>query len=207
MPAKAAVPKTDQSSGSRAFSVAAGIMLSRVAGLIRERVLAHYLGTLPAADAFRAALRIPNFLQNLFGEGVLSASFIPVYSRLLAGSDEKDANHVASVVGSLLALLTSLLVILGILSTPLLIDVIAPGFTGETRQLTVRLVQILFPGVGALVMSAWCLGILNSHGHFFLSYSAPVLWNLFIIAGLLAFGTTQSLSNLVIITPWCSVIR
>src|SRR6478735_8590214 len=112
MPAKAGAPKTGKSSGSPAFAVATGIMLSRVAGLIRERVLAHYLGILPAADAFRAALRIPNFLQNLFGEGVLSASFIPVYSRLLAGSDEKDANKVASVIGSLLALLTSLLVIL-----------------------------------------------------------------------------------------------
>src|SRR6202035_1042720 len=194
-------PKNEQSrtnhfSGRPAVLVASGIMFSRLAGLIRERALAHFLGTLPAADAFRAALRIPNFLQNLFGEGVLSASFIPVYSRLLADSDERDANHVASVVGSLLALLTSLLVILGILSTPLLIDVIAPGFTGETRQLTVRLVQILFPGVGALVMSAWCLGILNSHGRFFLSYSAPVLWNLFILAGLLAFGTRQSLSDL-----------
>ena len=137
-------PKNAQSgrnrpSGRPAVLVASGIMLSRIAGLVRERALAHFLGTLPAADAFRAALRIPNFLQNLFGEGVLSASFIPVYSRLLAGSDEKDASHVASVVGSLLALLTSLLVILGILSTPLLIDVIAPGFTGETRQLTVAI--------------------------------------------------------------------
>ena len=181
-------------------------MLSRVAGLIRERVLAHYLGTLPAADAFRAALRIPNFLQNLFGEGVLSASFIPVYSRLLAASDEKDANEVASVVGSLLAVLTSALVALGILSTPLLIDAIAPGFTGETRRLTITLVQILFPGVGTLVMSAWCLGILNSHGRFFLSYSAPVLWNLFIIAGLFTFGHTKSLSMLVVYAAWCSVL-
>src|SRR5258708_37879002 len=181
-------------------------MLRRVRCLIRERVLAHYLGTLPAADAFRAALRIPNFLQNLFGEGVLSASFIPVYSRLLAGADEKDANEVASVIGSLLAVLTSALVALGILSTPLLIDAIAPGFTGETRRLTITLVQILFPGVGALVMSAWCLGILNSHGRFFLSYSAPVLWNLFIIAGLFTFGHTESLSMLVVYTAWCSVL-
>ena len=186
--------------------MAAGIMLSRVAGLIRERVLAHYLGTLPAADAFRAALRIPNFLQNLFGEGVLSASFIPVYSRLLAASDEKDANEVASVIGSLLAVLTSVLVVLGILGTPLLIDAIAPGFTGETRRLTITLVQILFPGVGTLVMSAWCLGVLNSHGRFFLSYSAPVLWNLFIIAGLFTFGHTKSLSMLVVYTAWCSVL-
>ena len=186
--------------------MATGIMLSRVAGLIRERVLAHYLGTLPAADAFRAALRIPNFLQNLFGEGVLSASFIPVYSRLLAASDEKNANEVASVIGSLLAVLTSALVALGILSTPLLIDAIAPGFSGETRRLTITLVQILFPGVGALVMSAWCLGVLNSHGRFLLSYSAPVLWNLFIIAGLFTFGRTKSLSMLVVYTAWCSVL-
>ena len=206
MPAKAAASTKEQPSDGAAFFVAAGIMFSRVAGLIRERVLAHYLGTLPAADAFRAALRIPNFLQNLFGEGVLSASFIPVYSRLLAASDEKAANDLASVVGSILAVLTSALVIIGILSAPLLIDAIAPGFTGETRQLTITLVQILFPGVGALVMSAWCLGILNSHGRFFLSYSAPVLWNLFIIAGLFTFGTTKSLSALVVYTAWCSVL-
>jgi putative peptidoglycan lipid II flippase len=203
---KPAETRRDHSSARPAVLVASGIMLSRLAGLIRERALAHFLGVLPAADAFRAALRIPNFLQNLFGEGVLSASFIPVYSRLLAGPDEKDADHVASVVGSLLALLTSVLVILGILSTPLMIDAIAPGFTGETRQLTIRLVQILFPGVGALVMSAWCLGILNSHGRFFLSYSAPVLWNLFIIAGLLIFGAKQSLSDLVATTAWFSVL-
>jgi putative peptidoglycan lipid II flippase len=205
-PPKTEQPRTNHFSARPAVLVASGIMLSRIAGLIRERALAHFLGTLPAADAFRAALRIPNFLQNLFGEGVLSASFIPVYSRLLATSDEKDADQVASVVGSLLALLTSVLVILGILCTPLLIDVIAPGFSGETRQLTIRLVQILFPGVGALVMSAWCLGILNSHGRFLLSYSAPVLWNLFILAGLLVFGTRQSLSDLVVSTAWCSVL-
>ncbi len=186
--------------------VAAGILLSRIAGLVRERALAHFLGVLPEADAFRAALRIPNFLQNLFGEGVLSASFIPVYSRLLANEDLRTANKVASVVGSLLALVTSLLVVLGIFSTPYLIDAIAPGFTGETRQLTIRLVQILFPGVGALVMSAWCLGILNSHGRFFLSYSAPVLWNLFIIVGLFIFGSTKSLANLVVYVAWSSVL-
>src|ERR1700739_809005 len=199
-------PGKDHSPIRPAVLVAAGIMLSRIAGLIRERALAHFLGTLPAADAFRAALRIPNFLQNLFGEGVLSASFIPVYSRLLAASDKKAANDLASVVGSILAVLTSALLVLRILIPPLLIDATAPGFTGETRQLTIRLVQILFPGVGALVMSAWCLGILNSHGRFFLSYAAPVLWNLFIIAGLLIFGTKQSLSDLVVTPTWFTVL-
>jgi len=71
--------------------VAAGILLSRIIGLVRNRVFAHYFGTSDAADAFNAAFRIPNFLQNLFGEGVLSASFIPVYSRLLA---EKELRQV-----------------------------------------------------------------------------------------------------------------
>ena len=69
--------------------VAAGILLSRIAGLVRESVFAHYLGNSDAADAFKAGIRIPNILQNLFGEGVLSASFIPVYSKLLSEGDER----------------------------------------------------------------------------------------------------------------------
>jgi putative peptidoglycan lipid II flippase len=202
---KNAAPNERANSSLPAFLVASGIMLSRVAGLVRQRVFAHYLGSLPAADAFQAALRIPNFLQNLLGEGVLSASFIPVYARLLAGENKEEADHVASVIGSLLAVVTSILVLLGIVATPLLIDAIAPGFSGETRRLTITLVQILFPGVGLLVMSAWCLGILNSHGRFFLSYSAPVLWSLFIIGGLILFGNTTSPSNLVTYVAWSSV--
>src|SRR5215471_20242801 len=95
MPAKIAEPKTEQPSGRSAFLIGTGIILSRLAGLVRERALAHYLGILPAADALRAALRIPNFLQNLFGEGVLSASFIPVYANLLARKDEEEARKTA----------------------------------------------------------------------------------------------------------------
>src|SRR4051812_9375759 len=161
--------------------VAAGILLSRIVGLVRNRVFAHYFGTSDAADAFRQAFRIPNFLQNLFGEGVLSASFIPVYAGLLARDDEEEAGRVAGAVLAILGLLTSVLVLLGMLATPQLIDVIAYGFHGAKRELTIRLVRILFPGAGLLVMSAWCLGILNSHRRFFLSYSVPVLWNLIII--------------------------
>src|ERR1700746_785676 len=126
-------PKTEQSradhfSARPAVLVASGIMLSRIAGLIRERALAHFLGTLPAADAFRAALRIPNFLQNLFGEGVLSASFIPVYARLRALGEDEEASDVADAVATLLALVTAVLVLLGVLATPSIIDAIAPGF-------------------------------------------------------------------------------
>src|SRR5437667_6617299 len=123
-----------------AVLVAAGILLSRIAGLVRERVFAHYLGNSAAAGAFKAALKIPNFLQNLFGEGVLSASFIPVYARLLAEDDEETAGRVAGIVASLLALTVSILVLIGVLLTPWLLIVIAPGFKGEVRELTITVV-------------------------------------------------------------------
>src|SRR3954451_7918326 len=171
-----------------AVLVASGILLSRIAGLVRVRVFAHYLGNSPAAGAYNAGLKIPNFLQNLFGEGVLSASFIPVYSRLLSRGERDEARQGAGAGVSLLALITAVLVLVGVLITPALISVIAPGFEGEKREATIRLVRILFPGAGLLVLSAWCLGVLNSHRRFFLSYAAPVLWNLAIIATLLAFG-------------------
>jgi putative peptidoglycan lipid II flippase len=176
--------KTSQPSAGRAAAVmvAAGIFLSKIAGLVRERVFAHFFGNSEVADAFRAALRIPNFLQNLFGEGVLSASFIPVYARLRAEQRDEDASQLAEAIFALLALTTSILVALGIVFTPVLIALIAPGFKGETRDLTIQLVRILFPGVGLLVFSAWCLGVLNSHRKFFLSYTAPVIWNAAIVA-------------------------
>ena len=194
-------------SGSKrfAFLVAAGIFLSRIAGLIRDRVFAHYFGNSDAADAFKAAFRIPNFLQNMFGEGVLSASFIPVYAGLLARKDEEESRRIAGAVASLLALTTSILVLLGVLATPYLIDLIAPGFHGEKRDLTVLLVRILFPGAGLLVGSAWCLGVLNSHRKFFVSYTAPVLWNVAMIAGMIAFGAGRAQNSLVVITAWASV--
>ena len=202
----AAAQSAPSSSRRFAFLVASGIFLSRVAGLIRDRVFAHFFGNSAAADVFKAALRIPNFLQNLFGEGVLSASFIPVYASLLAREDKEEARRTAGAVAALLALTTSVLVLVGVLTAPWLIEAIAPGFHGEKRELTVLLVRILFPGAGLLVASAWCLGVLNSHRRFFLSYTAPVLWNLAMIAGMLAFGAGRAQNSLVVITAWASVV-
>lgn len=205
-PTSAPAQRIEASTGRSAFLVGAGILISRIVGLIRQRIFAHYFGTSAAGDAFSAAFRIPNFLQNIFGEGALSASFIPVYAKLLAQGDEAEARHVANAVLSLLALVTSLVVITGVLTTPYLIGAIAPGFTGETRELTMRLVKILFPGAGLLVLSAWCLGILNSHHRFFVSYTAPVAWNIAIISSLLFFGGRVGQFPLAEATAWGSVI-
>lgn len=191
---------------SGSFFVALGILLSRISGLVRDRVFAHYLGNSMAAGAFRAALRIPNFLQNLFGEGVLSASFIPIYARLNAENDPEAAGKLAGVVASLLAIAVSVLVLAGVGLTPLFVDLVAPGFEGELRQLVIELVRILFPGVGLLVLSAWCLGILNSHRKFFLSYVAPVLWNAAMIGALVLYGHKNTQENLAVILAWASVV-
>lgn len=194
-------------SGSRAGAtvVASGILLSRIAGLIRESIFAHYLGNSAAADAFKAGFRIPNILQNLFGEGVLSASFIPVYSRLLAQGEDETADMLAWGLASIMTLGVALLVAIGVVAAPYLIMVIAPGFHGAKRELTITLVRILFPGAGMLVMSAWCLGVLNSHHRFFASYAAPVAWNLAIITALLVYGPHSSQSGLAVYIAWGAV--
>ena len=196
---------TERRTGRAAALVATGIFLSRIAGLVRQRVFSHYFGLeSDAADAFSAAFRIPNFLQNLFGEGALSASFIPVYAGLLARGERRAADRVAGSVGSLLALAVSIIVLAGILATPALIGLIAPGFPGPKRALTIAIVRVLFPGAGLLVLSAWCLGVLNSHHRFLLSYSAPVLWNAAMIATLVIYGN-EALPRLAVILAWGSV--
>jgi putative peptidoglycan lipid II flippase len=97
-----------------ALLVALGILCSRLAGLVRQRVIAHYFGlTTDAADAWAAGFRIPNALQNLFGEGALSASFIPVYAGRLAQGDEREADRIAGAIGALLALVVAALVLIG----------------------------------------------------------------------------------------------
>jgi len=186
--------------------VGAGILISRIVGLIRQRIFAHYFGRSAEGDAFSAAFRIPNFLQNVFGEGALSASFIPVYAKLLAQEDEKEAAKTANAVFGILALVTAVVVLIGVLTTPYIVTIIAAGFEEQRRDLAITLVRILFPGAGMLVLSAWCLGILNSHHRFFISYTAPVAWNVAIIAALLYFDNQVDLSRLAAMTAWGSVV-
>lgn len=201
-----AAGKKRESTGGQAFLVAAGILGSRIMGLVRNHVFSHYFGLKSdPADAFNQAFRIPNFLQNLFGEGVLSASFIPVYARLLARGDEREAGKVAGAIAAILALVTSVIVLAGVLAAPFFIDVIAWGFHGPKRELAIRIVRILFPGAGLLVLSAWCLGVLNSHGKFFLSYIAPVVWNLAMIGTLIGFGGRVDEPRLAVALAWGSV--
>jgi putative peptidoglycan lipid II flippase len=198
----------DEASQRHSALVAGGILLSRISGLIRTAVFGAVFGVGAVADAFQAALRIPNLLQNLLGEGVLSASFIPVYSRLLAEGRDEEAGRVAGAVFGLLTALTGVLAVLGVTLAEPITRLIAVGFSGERLELTITLTRIMFPGVGFLVLSAWCLGVLNSHRRFFLSYVAPVVWNVTQIVVLIvaaAFFITEGpdrLERLSIVLAW-----
>ena len=187
--------------------VALGIAASRLAGLGRETVASRLLGNTAAGDAFAVAMRIPNMLQNLLGEGVLSASFVPVYSQLLDESDRKrgdrtDPGRVAGAVAAALMVVVGLSVALIVTLARPITFVLAPGLTGDRFDLAVSLVRITALGTGFAVLSAWCLGVLNSHRRFFVSYAAPVLWNAvqvgaLIVAWILAFdldGTARALA-------------
>ncbi|MBI4540387.1 MAG: murein biosynthesis integral membrane protein MurJ [Gemmatimonadetes bacterium] len=185
--------------------VAAGILLSRIAGLIRERIFAQYFGNSLFADAFRGALRMPNVLQNLLGEGTLSAAFIPIYSELIEQGREEEAGRFAGAIFGLLLVVATVLALAGILFAPILVSAFLPGFTSERRAVTVTMVRILFPMTGTLVLSAWALAVLNSHRRFFVSYVAPVLWNAAMIATLVALGAQLAGGELVVSLAWAAL--
>lgn len=200
------MPKPSSRFGGYAILVAAGILLSRVAGLIRTVVFARYFGASAAADAFNVALKVPNFLQNMLGEGVLSASFIPVYSRLLAKGDEKLAGRVAGVFACFLALGVAVLVILGVVAAPYILQITAAGLAPDVMALAVKLTRILFPGVGLLVLYAWALGVLNAHRQFFIGYVAPVLWSAAMIATMVIFGMSMRGAPLATALAWGTLV-
>ncbi len=191
-----------------AARVAAGIFLSRVFGLVRERVFAHWFGTTAFADAWRAALRMPNVLQNLLGEGTLSASLIPVYAELLEEGREEEASRFAGAALGILSVVAAALALCGILLAPVLVSLFFSEWDPDKQALTTTLVRILFPMTGVLVVSAWALGILNSHRRFFVSYVAPVFWNLAMIATLVAGGSVFLLGqqDLVVALAWGALV-
>jgi putative peptidoglycan lipid II flippase len=187
-------PKPSPGNTARAAAlVTAGIFLSRLFGLLRQRVIAHYFGTSPFADVLAAAFRVGNITQNLLGEGTLSASFIPVYAKLRGAGKGREAVHFALAALGLLIAAVALVSIVGILAAPWLTWLIAAGFDEQKLGSTAGIVRIVFPMTGLLVLSAWGLGVLNAHRRFFLPYAAPVVWSLAQIAGLVLAGSWLSL--------------
>ncbi len=180
-----------------ANAVAAGIFLSRIAGIVRTVVLGAVVSVGPALSAFGFAMRLPNLLQNLLGEGSLSASFIPVYAKLVDEGEEERAGKVAGTALAFLLLVTGVVVLVAVSAARPIVGLMT-SWEGDpkTFDLTVQLFRITTVGIGFLVISAWCLGILNSHRKFFLSYVSPVAWNatqivVLLFAALVAWTDTE----------------
>src|SRR5687767_7900498 len=136
-------------------------------------VFSFYFGNSSVADAWGAALRTPNVIQNLLGEGTLSASFVPVYARFLEEGRDEEAGRFAGAALGILSVVAFGMGLLGLLLAPVIVDVFYPRWDPEKQALTVQLIRILFPMTALLAVSAWALGILNSHRRFFVGYVAP----------------------------------
>lgn len=172
-------------SGRAALLVSAGILVSRLAGLVRQRVVAHYFGTSAEADAITAGFRVGNITQNLLGEGTLGATFIPVYARLRVASPADAARFALAALGALGLAAVAISGLGAVFARPIA-SVLAAGLDGPRLELTIKIVRVAFPMTGVLVMSAWALGVLNAHRRFFFPYAAPVIWSLAQIGGLVA---------------------
>jgi len=164
-------------------------MMSRVLGLARDQVLAHYLGAGGTADAFFLAFKIPNFFRRLFSEGAFSQAFVPVLSEYRTkGSQEALKNlvdRVAGCLGSALILVT----ILCVIGAPVLALLFAPGFYSnpEKFELLTSLIRITFPYLMLISLSGFAGAILNSYDRFAIPAFTPVLLNIcMIFAALIA---------------------
>jgi putative peptidoglycan lipid II flippase len=163
------------------FSFATG--LSRIAGLVREIVAAAFFGTSPAASAFSVAFQVPNLVRNLFADSALSAAFVPVFTELLDRGRRRDAFALASTFAALIAGVLGLVCVAAIAIAPLVIPLFTPD---DLAGLTTGLTQVMFPIVLLLGLNGLVVGILNAYDHFSVPALSPLVWNLVIIAVLVA---------------------
>ncbi|HEY3064394.1 MAG TPA: murein biosynthesis integral membrane protein MurJ [Methylomirabilota bacterium] len=175
-------------------SIGVATLASRILGFGRDMVVALVFGAGPVTDAFFVAFRIPNILRRLLAEGALSTAVIPVFTDYLVNRPRDEfLRMLRAVLAAALAVLTAITV-LGMLSAPWLVPLIAPGFTGDEaqRDLTVSLTRTMFPYLLLVGLSALAMGVLNAHGRFFASALGPAVQNVGIILSVLALATRVS---------------
>lgn len=157
--------------------VSIAVMFSRLLGLVRETVFAYFFGAGFLYDAYVVAFRIPNVLRDLFAEGALSAAFVKVFTDYQINKSEKEAWHLASLVINALAVVLSVICIVGILFSKQFIDLIADGFSPEKAALATTLTQIMFPYILLVALAAVAMGVLNTKGVFGIPASASTVFN------------------------------
>ena len=158
-------------------------LLSRILGMVRDMVVASYFGSSASADAFFVAFKIPNFLRRLFAEGAFAQAFVPVLSEYREKRSFADVKQLVDRTAGMLGLILTALTALGVVMSPYLIMLFAPGFHDEPSkmQLAGELLRITFPYLLLISLTAFCGGILNSYGRFAVPAFTPVLLNVSMI--------------------------
>jgi putative peptidoglycan lipid II flippase len=172
--------------------VGAATLASRILGFIRDAVIAWFLGAGFSSDAFIAAFRIPNLLRRLFAEGSLSSAFIPVFTEYIVKQGQAEAFHLARSAFRLLGVVLIVAAVCGVMLSPWIVRLIAPGFSADKLALTIALTRLMFPYIFFIGLVALCMGILNVLGHFAAPAFAPVLLNLAIIGSVLFISPSLS---------------
>lgn len=167
-----------QSVAKSAGIVSIAVMFSRVLGLVRETVFARFFGAGFLYDAFVVAFKIPNILRDLFAEGALSAAFVKVFTDYQIKKNEAEAWQLASLVFNVLAVVMSVITVVGILIAPYVIPLLARGFSPEKAALAVTLTQIMFPFILLVALAALAMGVLNTKGKFGIPASASTAFNI-----------------------------
>ncbi len=181
---------TNKSIAKSASIIGFATLCSRLLGFIRDIVIARLFGIYVYAQAFVIAFRIPNLFRDLVGEGVANAAFVPVFSEYKLKHTEEEFWELANVVLNLLLVIVTAITLLGIIFSPLIVRLIAPGFISDPHKLeiTIRLNRIIFPYILLVSLAAYAMAILNSLKHFSVPAFAPCLLNISIIVFALLFG-------------------
>lgn len=168
------------------FTFGGFTLLSRIAGFVRDIIMAAILGAGPLADAFVVAQRLPNHFRAIFGEGAFNAAFIPAYAHLASGTGEAAAKRFASRIFTLLVIVQLVLLALALGFMPQVVSLLAPGFSDdpERRNLAIELTRITFPYLLLITVVTLYGGILNVMGRYASAAAAPILLNISIIAAL-----------------------
>ena len=165
-------------------SMSTAVFISRVLGLIRDIMTTAFFGTNYVADAFQVAFQIPNLLRKLFGEGALSAAFIPLYSEIGVKKGRQAQIHFGLNVLSILTTFLMILSALGIIFSPIIVKLLAPGFDAQTYGLTLHLIRIIFPYLLLIGLSSTLISILNAHDYFFIPGLSSAFLNIGMIGSL-----------------------
>jgi putative peptidoglycan lipid II flippase len=159
-------------------------LVSRVLGLVRDMVLARWFGANANMDAFFVAFKIPNFLRRLFAEGAFSQAFVPIISEYREQRDHASVQHLVNKVGGTLLGVLSVLCVIGVLASPVLVTVFAPGFLYRDPaqfELAAVMLRLTFPYLLFISLVAFAAGILNTYGRFAAASFVSVWLNVVLI--------------------------